>query len=66
MGYKCAKCGSSEYEKDTIQTTGGNFSKVFDVQNKRFTAITCTRCGYTEFYKEKSSAAWNIIDFLSR
>ena len=65
-GYICPKCGNTSFEHDTIQTTGGNFSKIFDVQNKKFTAVSCTQCGYTEFYKQKSSLAWNIVDFLMR
>ena len=28
-----------------------NFAKIFDVQNKKFITITCTKCGYTELYK---------------
>ena len=64
--YICPKCGCREYESDIIQTAGGNLSKVFDIQNKRFVALTCRNCGYTELYKEHSSAGWNIIDFLMR
>ena len=47
-----------------FQATGGNFAKLFDVQNKRFTTITCTRCGYTELYKEMSDGAMDVLDFL--
>ena len=39
-------------------------AKLFDVQNKRFTTITCTRCGYTELYKEMSDGAMDVLDFL--
>ena len=42
----------------------GNFSKIFDIQNKRFTAISCTNCGYTELYRRENNAAWDILDFL--
>ena len=62
--YVCPKCGSSEYVTDTIQTTGGNLSKFFDVQNKKFLAVSCAKCGYTELYREDSSMASNIFDFL--
>ena len=34
--WKCVKCGNEEFEKDQLQATGGNFSKVFNVQNKKF------------------------------
>ena len=49
--YVCPKCQNEEYEVDQFAATGGGFSKIFDVQNKRFTTITCTKCKYTEIYK---------------
>lgn len=62
--YVCPKCGGGSYEHDQFQATGGNFAKIFDVQNKKFTTVSCTRCGYTDLYKEVSSDGWNILDFL--
>lgn len=62
--WKCPKCGNEEYEKDQLQATGGNFSKVFNVQNKKFTTISCTKCGYTELYKADTSTGMNVLDFL--
>lgn len=53
-----------QYESDQIQVTGGHFAKLFDVQNKRFIAISCTQCGYTELYKAESSTGMNVLDFL--
>ena len=47
-----------------FQATGGNFAKVFDIQNKKFATVTCTRCGFTELYKRMNSDGWDIIDFL--
>ncbi len=64
MGYKCVKCGNEEYEKDQFQATGGDFAKLFDVQNRKFITISCTKCGYTELYKETSNGIDNIFDFL--
>lgn len=63
--YVCVKCGCTRYEHDSMQATGGNFSKIFDIQNKKFTTITCTNCGYTEFYKQQGSTGWDILDFLT-
>ena len=34
--YICPKCGNTQYESDQFQATGGNFSKIFDIQNKKF------------------------------
>lgn len=62
--WNCPKCNNTEYEKDQFQATGGTFSKMFDIQNKRFITISCTKCGYTELYKTQTSATSNIFDFL--
>ena len=63
MQYVCAKCGNTHYESDQFQATGGNFAKIFDIQNKKFVTVTCTRCGYTELYKQQGSEAWFFGDF---
>ena len=62
--YVCPKCGCREYEHDQFQATGGNFAKIFDVQNKKFITISCRNCGFTELYKAQTTAGWNILDFL--
>ena len=33
--YICPKCGNRSYEADQLQATGGNFAKLFDIQNKK-------------------------------
>ena len=62
--WKCTKCGNEGYEKDQFQATGGDFAKVFNVQNKKFITISCIECGYTELYKTGTTAGMNIFDFL--
>lgn len=62
--YVCAKCGNHSYASDQFQATGGNFAKLFDVQNKKFVTVSCTRCGYTELYRQTNSAGLDILDFL--
>ncbi|MCH3973127.1 MAG: zinc ribbon domain-containing protein [Oscillospiraceae bacterium] len=62
--YICPKCGCTRYESDQFQATGGNFAKLFDVQNKRFITITCAQCGYTELYRAETSMGMNILDLL--
>lgn len=64
-GYKCPKCGNRNYETDEFRATGGVFSKIFDIQNKKFTTVSCTRCSYTEIYKASSSQLGNIFDFFT-
>ena len=62
--YQCPKCGNTSSETAQFQATGGNFAKIFDVQNKKFITISSTNCGYTEIYRTHTSTGWNVLDFL--
>jgi predicted nucleic-acid-binding Zn-ribbon protein len=63
--WTCLKCGSSDFETDQLRATGGIWSKILDIQNKKFTTVSCVRCGYTEMYKRRSSKIGNVFDFLT-
>ena len=63
--YKCAKCGSTDYETGEFRATGGNFAKIFDIQNRKFSTVSCQQCGYTEIYKGETSKLANIFDFFA-
>ena len=65
INYECPKCGNKDYDLSEMRATGGTLSKIFDVQNKKFTSVTCTNCTYTEFYKAKTSAMSNIFDLFT-
>ncbi|MBP7507242.1 MAG: zinc ribbon domain-containing protein [Prolixibacteraceae bacterium] len=65
QSYKCVKCGSTDYLVEEIRTTGGALAKFFDVQNKKFTVVSCTRCGYSELYRRTTSTIGNVVDFLA-
>lgn len=62
--YRCPKCGNTRAEMDEIRTTGKGFTRLFDIQNRKFTVITCSHCKYSEFYKGSASTLGNIADFL--
>jgi predicted nucleic-acid-binding Zn-ribbon protein len=62
--WQCPKCRNDEFDVDKFAATGGFFSKIFDVQNKKFTTVSCTRCRYTEIYKADTSMLGNIFDFF--
>ncbi len=62
--YVCDKCGCTQYVSDQFQATGGNFAKIFDIQNKRFITISCCQCGYTELYRAQTDTGMNVLDFL--
>lgn len=65
MKYRCPKCNNTTCDIDQMQATGGTFSKLFNIQNKKFTSVTCQKCTYTEFYKASTSKLSNIFDFFT-
>ncbi|HUV37314.1 MAG TPA: zinc ribbon domain-containing protein [Patescibacteria group bacterium] len=65
LNYTCPKCSNTQYEIGEFRAAGGFFTKVFDVQSKRFSTVTCTRCKYTEIFKTESSMLGNIFDFFT-
>ncbi len=62
--WSCPKCNSLEHEEDTVTMTGSGFSKFLNVQNRKFLAVTCSNCKYTEFYKGQIKGWENVIDFF--
>ena len=63
--YRCVKCNHNQYESGEFRATGGTLSKIFDIQNQKFTTISCQKCFYTEIYKADSSTLGNVIDFFT-
>ena len=63
--YTCQKCGNKEYKSETISTTGGFWTRIFNLQSRKFTALICKRCTYTELYKTDSKTIENVFDFIS-
>ena len=39
--FSCAKCHNNQYTTEEIRTTG-KYSRFFDLQNKKLTAVSCT------------------------
>ncbi|NIR49962.1 GTP-binding protein [candidate division KSB1 bacterium] len=65
LNYTCPKCENSDYEISEFRATGGFWSKVFDIQSRRFSTVTCSRCRYTEIYKADSNMLGNIFDLFT-
>ncbi len=63
--YTCPKCGGKNYEISEIRTTGSFMMKLFNIQNVKFTTVSCSRCQYTELYKTSSNKFGNVIDFFT-
>lgn len=64
LNYRCPKCSNTQYEIGEIRAAGGFWSKIFDIQGKRFSSVTCSHCKYTEFYKTDTSMLGNVFDFF--
>jgi predicted nucleic-acid-binding Zn-ribbon protein len=65
LNYTCPKCGNTNYEIGEIRAAGGFWSKIFDVQGRRFSSVSCTQCKYTEFYKTDTTSLENVFDFFT-
>ncbi len=63
--YSCPKCNNRQANIDVIRTTGKGFTRFFNIQNREFTTVSCTKCGYTEFYRGDGSGISNVLDFLT-
>lgn len=63
--WHCPKCDHDEFITDEFRATGGMFAKIFDVQNKHFTTVSCDQCSYTEIYRAESGRLGNVFDFFT-
>jgi len=63
-GYRCPKCGERACEVIEVSATGGGIARFFDFQNRRFSAVVCERCKYTEFYRTQASTLSKVLDFM--
>ena len=62
--YTCPKCGTRTCEIGEIRTAGGFWTKIFNIQNRKFTSVTCTKCRCTEFYNVSSKKMGDVFDFF--
>lgn len=62
--WRCPKCDNPSFDTAEIRASGGALSAIFDVANKRFTTMTCTRCAYTEMYKTRVSGLGKVLEVI--
>ena len=61
----CPKCNHQEYEVGEIRVAGSFWAKIFNVQNKKYASVSCSKCSYAEFYKgQSSSRLTDVFDFF--
>ena len=63
--YKCPRCDHQLCDTGEIRAAGGFWSKIFDVQGRRFTTVTCQRCKRTELFQIDSSKLGSVFDFFT-
>ncbi|OGO51403.1 MAG: GTP-binding protein [Chloroflexi bacterium RBG_16_68_14] len=63
--FRCAKCGNTGCEVNTLSTAGGWLSRLFNFQYRKFSAVSCSNCKYTELYRAEAGALSNIFDLLA-
>lgn len=50
LKYVCPKCGGKKYLVKGVVIQHSQFSQVFSIPGRRYTAVICDRCKYTELY----------------
>jgi hypothetical protein len=61
---ECPKCRCNIFDTGEIRASGGALSAMFDLQNRRFSYVTCKRCRYTEFYQTELSSLQKALDLF--
>ena len=65
LKYSCPKCNHPYFETGEVRASGSFWTKIFDIQNRKFTSVTCKRCRYTELYNVDSNKLGNVFDFFT-
>ena len=65
LNYRCPKCGHTEYDAKMVYASGGFWTRVFDIQNRKMSAVVCERCRYVELYMADTTQLGNIFDFFA-
>lgn len=63
MKYCCPKCNHKQCETGEMFTAGSFWMKIFNIQNKKYSVVTCKRCSYTELYNTELKNLANAFDF---
>ena len=62
--WKCPKCTNGRFEVEEMLVSGSRLASMFDIENRKFTSVTCTRCNYTEFYRADAERVDQVMDFF--
>jgi uncharacterized protein len=62
--YTCPKCGSRDGSASSIRATESLLGALVNWQSAEFTAVTCTKCTFTEFYRCAPDQLGNLADLI--
>ena len=62
--YVCPKCKGTEFDAGELRGSGGALSAIFELQNRRFSYVSCNRCKYTEFYRAELNELQHVLDLF--
>ena len=60
----CPKCGGKDFDLGEVHIAGSMLTRIFNIQNRKFSSFTCLWCKYTEFYQVPARKALNVLDFF--
>ena len=64
--WSCPKCSHKEYDLGEMRVAGSFWTKIFDIQNKKYSAVSYTKCSYTELFKDQpASKLANVFDLFT-
>ncbi|MFO7621178.1 MAG: zinc ribbon domain-containing protein [Bacteroidales bacterium] len=64
LKYTCPKCGTRTCEIGEVRTASSFLTKIFNIQNRKFTSVVCSKCKYTELYNVPSNKVGDVFDFF--
>ncbi|MEF8757868.1 MAG: zinc ribbon domain-containing protein [Halobacteriales archaeon] len=50
----CRKCDNMDAAVEDLSISDSGAARLLDIENRRFRSVSCTRCGYTEFYRGRA------------
>ncbi|HIG54853.1 MAG TPA: GTP-binding protein [Candidatus Latescibacteria bacterium] len=66
LNFACAKCGHRDCDIGEIRTVGGFSSKIFDIQNRKFSTVIYNRYSHSEVDAADSSTLSNVFDLFTQ
>lgn len=60
--YSCPKCGSKNFTTSTMWVSKNIISKLFDIENNRYSVVICSECKYSELYRLPLKRLGEVIE----